>query len=573
MSVPEELGLGARPRRSGRRNNSGTANSGRERSVLWICVWVAASVIPILPYARPLVDYALADTPYAYLVWIPAFAFFWGGWSLSHMDKYNDDAELHVLIGVPAMVLAGALLMGGLSTFAGSFVGDSVGLLLWPLWALAVAWVLFGIGTTGVLLRPLIFMMLAWPPLYTAIVSFTNPILQNFAIDVSNGFANLFKWAQVSSQYGEILIRHGGTWLAIVISSACSGSDSFLAMIILLPIVLVLFQGSLLRKFLLIVIAAMLAIAMNLLRLILLILSDHAFGSDFTFGILHPVLGLILFACAIVLLWIIGRSIHVRPKASLAKQGLRSPGWGRVGVAGVFAIALTVILWPLYTFGAGSYGVPIAVNTDHLSALMPEVPGYFRNSLGLFDDSSLLGPGSYCRAFAYSTPTGAYAMAEEWWTYNLSALQSYGVHDCLLFHGYALLGQQSFDVAPGIAANAFAILLAPATVGGTRTAYEDVAFVYAAKYHGKNAYIRAEFMTPLAYDVTSKSPIARALPAAIQDLYADGGKDAGKLGALAGLTAQDRAELQNFRRFIFKFAQSALNGGAASTPLKSPTTV
>jgi exosortase len=533
---------------------------------------VAASVIPILPYARPLVDYALADTPYAYLVWIPAFAFFWGGWSLSRMDKYNDDAELNVLIGVPAMVLAGALLMGGLSTFAGSFVGDSVGLLLWPLWALAVAWVLFGIGTTGVLLRPLMFMMLAWPPLYTAIVSFTNPILQNFAIDVSNGFANLFKWAQVSTQYGEILIRHGGTWLAIVISSACSGSDSFLAMIILLPIVLVLFQGSLLRKFLLIVIAALLAIAMNLLRLILLILSDHVFGSDFTFGILHPVLGMILFACAIVLLWIIGRSIRVRPKASLARKGLRSPGWGRVGVTGVFAVALTVILWPLYTFGAGSYGVPIAVNTDHLSALMPEVPGYFRNSLGLFDDSSLLGPGSYCRAFAYSTPTGAYAMAEEWWTYDLSALQSYGVHDCLLFHGYAVLGQQSFDVAPGIAANAFAILLAPATIGGTRTAYEDVAFVYAAKYHGKDAYIRAEFMTPLAYDVTSKSPIARALPAAIQDLYANGGKDAGKLAALPGLTALDRAELQDFRQFIFKFAHSALKVGAVSTPLNSPTT-
>ncbi|MCY0869365.1 MAG: archaeosortase/exosortase family protein [Firmicutes bacterium] len=573
MSVPEELGIGARPRRSRKRDVTGARSGGRERSAMWILVWVAASVIPILPYAKPLVDYALADTPYAYLVWIPAFAFFWGGWSLTRMNTYNDDAELNVLVGVPAMVLAGALLMGGLSTFAGSFVGNSVGLLLWPLWALAVAWVLFGIGTTGVLLRPLIFMMLAWPPLYTAIVSFTNPILQNFAIDVSNGFANLFKWAQVSSQYGEILIRHGGTWLAIVISSACSGSDSFLAMIILLPIVLVLFQGSFWRKLMLIAIAALLAIAMNLLRLVLLILSDHIFGSDFTFGILHPVLGMILFACAIVLLWIIGRSIRVRPKPGVAMKGLRSPGWGRLGVTGVFTVALTVALWPLYTYGAGSYGVPIAVNTDHLSALMPEVPGYFRNSLGLFDDSSLLGPGSYCRAFAYSTPTGAYAMAEEWWTYDLSALQSYGVHDCLLFHGYSLLGQQSFDVAPGIAANAFAILLAPATVGGTRTAYEDVAFIYAAKYHGKNAYIRAEFMTPLAYDVTGKSAISVALPSAIRDLYADGGKGAGKLDALAGLTAQERAELEDFKTFIFSFARAALKGGGAATAQKAPTTV
>lgn len=558
----------SRSRRGRQRVRTGTRPL--HGSVGWIAVWIAASILPILPYAQPLWGDALADTPYAYLVWIPVFAFFWAGWSMSRTDAYKDDAELNGIMGVLLLLLSGALLVAGMTSWAGSFVGDSAGLLVWPLWALGLAWIMFGVGVTGKLVRPLLYLLLVWPPIYSWIVNVTNPILENLANASLTVFAHFAPWLRVSYVYGDYYVKHAGHWFGVQVSSVCSGSDSFLAMLILLPIILVLFEGTVLRKAILIGFAAVMSVVMNLLRLIILVISGHLVGSNFTFGTLHPVLGMILFVVTLIILALVGKLIGVRSKTVRATQSLPIPGWIRAGVAMAGALVLTVLLWPIYNWAAGSFGAPISVNTNNLSQLMPQMAGYNRSILGTFDEASVLGPGSYGRAFAYSNRQGGYMMAEEWWTYNLSALQSYGVNNCLLFHGYSVLGRQNFNVHPGVAAQAFAVLLPSNAAGGnSRGAFEDVAYIYAVKYKGRNAYIRAEFMTPIRYGVQVKGPLASVLPLALKAQYGASGSAAQTLSALPTLTAPERNSLQAFDFFVRTFARQSMKTVVSTAPIST----
>ena len=151
------------------------------QSLVWIYFWAIGGMLPMVPYASPLWKSALADSPYAYLIWIPAFAFIWGGWSLRRALTYNDDAELNGLMGVPMLLIVGTLLVMGMTKWQFSFVAQSAGLLLWPLWALGLAWLMFGVGVTPYLLRPMAYLLLSWPPLYELVVNRTNPILENLA--------------------------------------------------------------------------------------------------------------------------------------------------------------------------------------------------------------------------------------------------------------------------------------------------------------------------------------------------------------------------------------------------------
>ncbi len=536
-------------------------------SVGWIVLWIAASVLPILPYAQPLWNNALADTPYAYLVWIPAFAFLWAGWSMARTDQYKDDAELNGIMGMLLMLLSGGLLVAGMTSWAGGFVGNSTGLLVWPLWALGLAWLMFGLGITTRIVRPLLYLLLAWPSIYSWIVNMTNPVLENLANASLTVFAHFVPWLHVSSEYGDYYVNHAGHWFGVQVSSVCSGSDSFLAMIILLPIILVLFEGTVVRKLILIGLAAVMSVVMNLLRLIILVISGHLVGSNFTFGTLHPVLGLILFIVTLGILALVGKVIGVRGKMVQSSKSLPIPGVVRVGIAVASALALTVLLWPIYNWAAGSFGTPISVNTNNLSLLMPRMTGYNRSVLGTFNEASVLGPGSYGRAFAYTDRQGRYMMAEEWWTYNLSALQSYGVNNCLLFHGYSVLGRQNFIVRPGVAAQAFAVLLPPNAAGSnSRDAYEDVAYIYAVKYRGRDAYIRAEFMTPVRYGVQTTGPLASVLPLALKAQYGASGSARQALSALPALTAPERSNLRAFDFFVRTFASLSMKTVGNTAP-------
>jgi exosortase/archaeosortase family protein len=481
MSAPATVRLGGR----------GSATAPR------LILWVILSLAPVAGYALPLWQSALADTPLAYLVWVPVLAMAWGTWSLLHLGDYVDDGELDALLGLGLAAAAGFVMVLGLVRWPYTFVGESAGLLLWPLWSLGIAWLLFGLGASRVLLAPLGYLVLAWPPILSLVAAVSQGLLVDFAVRVLNALTPIVNWVGTTSAVGVYLVHTGASWYPVQVSMACSGADSVIAVLIVLPILLTQFLGSLWRKFALILAAVVLAVALNLLRLVMIISAIHLTGPAFGLGVLHPMLGFILFGVLVVAMNALARGIGLQPRA-LPDAATRLAPTSPFRVATALAVSgvLFALLLPLFTFGPGSPGKPIAARTASLSALMPSLPGFSRRLVGRFNDGSILGPGATSLAYAYTAKSGAYVMAELWATTDLGALTSYTYQNCLLFHGETIAVQRSFLLSADKAATEYGVLLPAPTVGGGRSEYADVEWTTAIAYHGTTYYIRAAVSAP-----------------------------------------------------------------------------
>lgn len=436
--------------------------------------WGLVSLIPMAAYAMPLWQNALADTPLAYLIWIPLLAVGWAGWNLATLSTpYPDDQELNVLLGVGLTALVGAILALAPMRWAASMVYGQAGLLLWPLWALGLAWILFGIGVTRRIALPLLYWGLAWPPLFSAIADATQGFLVGWASDAVKLLSRTTSWVHAGSLPGTFFVDHAGHSVEVVVAQACSGADSLLGAAILLPLLLTIWKGPAVRRAVLAALALAGALVLNWLRLLILVAAVHFLGGNVTFEVIHPFLGFALFALLGLILSALTRPLGLHPPA-VPKSALVLPGKKRLFVAGAFAAGLFTMLWPLFATPLGNAGNPLSVPYTELSRLIPPLPGFARSVAYEADESSILGPHSATLAFLYRTASGANALAEVWSTPNTAALASYGFRDCLLYHGDQIVATQSFALPSGLPAVAYAVAMAPTTVGGTRPIYVDV---------------------------------------------------------------------------------------------------
>ncbi len=276
----------------------------------------------------------------------------------------------------------------------------------------------------------------------------------------------------------------------MVISQACSGADSALGAAIILPVLLTQYVGGAWRKGLLVVGALTGAILFNLLRLAAIMASIHFAGSDFTFGLLHPMLGFVLFALLALLLVAAAGRLGLVPRPPSTVR-LAPVGWGRIGGSWLSGAVLFVSLWPLFTTPYGAPGKPLQVRTADVAALLPRLPGFRVTGVQRFNDASILGPGAVSLADTYVSRSGAQVLAEVWSTPDLGNLESYGFRDCLAFHGERTNAMRVFDVAPATAAADYALQLPPIAVGGAWVGYEDIEWESAVQIpDGSVRYLR-----------------------------------------------------------------------------------
>lgn len=470
----------------------------RGRAGALLVLWAVLALAPMAAYAFPLWQNALADTPTAYLVWIPFLAAAWGMWALREVRPYADDAEIDGILGIVLMVSVGALLILGPYRWPSLFFFHSLGLLLWPLWALAVVWMLFGVGVTRQLLGPLGYLALAWPPMLTAVAAVTQGVLLALAVGVLNRAGHLLPWfhAQVGVP-GTYLVHTAAAWTSIIVSQACSGADSLLAAAILIPLLLTQFQGAGGRKAALVAVTLAGAVVLNLVRLGAIIWALHAFGYRFAFGVLHPVLGFALFAVLSLSLVQVGGWLGLRLRPSVRRSpGLSLAGPFRTITAVLLSGALAFGLLPLLSVPAGAVGKPLPVANADPAALLPSLRGFRQTVVGRFDDSSILGPSSTSVAEAYRATSGAYLLAEVWETPNLSTLRSYTYDNCLLFHGDDLTAIRPILLGKDAVGTAYAVRMPAAVPGGLRAMYADVEWTTSIQTSQGVRYLRYSIAAP-----------------------------------------------------------------------------
>jgi len=428
--------------------------------------WAFLSVWPMIFYAQPLWQNALADTPIAYLIWIPILSMAWAWWNLGTIAQpYPDDAEANLLLGGLATLVIGLILALGPVRWPSTFVYEHAGLLLWPFWSLSLAWILFGLGATRYLLAPLAYLFLAWPPIFGAIADRTQNILVRWAITALTWLAHQVPWL-ITGPTGTFYVRHGSQWAGVVIAQACSGADSLLGAAILIPLMLTILKGPWRRLAILVGTALVGALLINWVRLFIIVGAVHWVGSGWTFTYLHPILGFLLFAGLALGLTGLAGALRLRVPQAWHGQALPRIQRAQPILSGLFAAFLFLGLLPYLSLPPGYFGNPAPEPTDHLSRLMPRLAGFTRLPKYYANESSILGPGSATLADLYVSDRGAQILTEVWSTPSASNLASYGFHNCLLYHGENVQAQWSFGLAPGIAATAYAVSLPPAVYGG-----------------------------------------------------------------------------------------------------------
>ncbi len=460
---------------------------------LRLSVWALVSLGPMAAYAAPLWQNILADTPIAYLIWIPLLAVSWAAQELRRGAVPQGDAELDAILGVGLLLVTGAALVIGPARWPYSFVMDSGGLLLWPLWLLGTSWLIFGIGVTPCLLAPAAYLLLAWPPILSQVAALTQNVLVRVAIGAITGLVRFVPWLHAQGQ-GTFLVAHGASTVPVLVSNACSGADSALGAAILLPVLLARLSGAPWRKAILVIVAIAGAVALNLLRLAAIVAAIHFFGASFALGVVHPSLGFVLFAfLALAMLAASGwLGLRQSPLGDLPRTG----GSGRLWLSLALGAGLFAVLVPLFSVHPGAPGSPLGVRSESPWALMPRLTGFTAKDPQHFDDASILGPGGYSVAQTYVAPGGATVLAEVWLTPNLATLESYGFRDCLLFHGEQIGATRTFAISAGTPAVDYALSLPPEVVGGVTQPYEDIEWESAVRLPGGSVrYLRYALAT------------------------------------------------------------------------------
>ncbi len=307
-----------------------------------------AFILASIPFALAsgrLIQDSLSDVPEAYLVFIPLVAYFWIALSLHRMEAGRSADKLRalvvwLLIGTTGLILEWALGAQYSSRF------DTSAFLLWPAWTGLVVWVLYGSGALARVWKPLLYLYLVWPPLYMAIINFFNPHLERASFAILYHLARDLSWLSVIRP-GSYAIQYGNHLTAIAnVTAACSGSDSILALLVVFPAALLVFESTVTRKLALIGIGCLLAFIANNIRIIVILGAVHAWGPYWGFDVFHPLLGPIMFVALLAsLLSYGGLTVPRRAQGNSVSVAARASGqvyWLLGAAVGVAALLFHV---------------------------------------------------------------------------------------------------------------------------------------------------------------------------------------------------------------------------------------
>lgn len=322
--------------------------SGRVRIArAWLGLWLLASVVPFVAPAWRLAGMAMTDVPEAYLATIPVAAFAWAGWTLSNASLARPQARRRLDAPI-ALALGACLVLAGMQWLVPHGVGVGDALVLWPLWSAGVAVAFWGRGALRVLWAPLAYLVLAWPPPYLAVIAAIDPTLIRWGYMVLVHVARTTTWMHpLSALPVRFGIQTPSGPLDVNVTAACSGSDSILALIVLFPVLLALFRGSIRRKVLLVLVGVIGAFVANLVRILTIVWVAHAVSVPLAFNVVHPILGPFLFA-ALVLAVLLGGGLTARAGATgpLDSAAMPAPSSGATVCVVVASLCMMAAVRP-----------------------------------------------------------------------------------------------------------------------------------------------------------------------------------------------------------------------------------
>ena len=246
------------------------------------------------------------DTPLADLVLVPPIA---AALVFAAVRRHSFVAYLRLgrFDYLLASLLAGVALLlvaAGPTLWSKYFWAMRIDLLTVPLFAAAAIVLLFGSRALIPLGFPLLFLLLAWPLPYDALLEHA---LTSFTSSTAWAVERAAAWTHVATPVAgadasRYVVRHGSGTIVVSVASACSGVNGLVGFGVVGIAALWLVRGRFVRRFAWLAFGAALVWVLNVVRIVAVLFTGQQLGEHAAFDLLHPIAGIVALNLAFLLL-------------------------------------------------------------------------------------------------------------------------------------------------------------------------------------------------------------------------------------------------------------------------------
>jgi exosortase/archaeosortase family protein len=320
------------------------------------------------------------------------------------------------------------------------------------------------------------FLFLAWPfPYQTVLLR----VLDGFTRATLAAIEAILKVIPVatpaSSPNGPLfVVVHDGHSFPLSIVSACSGVNSVVGFLLVGSAFGVVVRGPIVRKTLWLLGGMAMIWWINLERIVFIFWAGRAWGENVALNVLHPFVGLVLFAVGVLLMVLflepLGMDIAIARPAPTT-QSPRGPQRRTERKKAVMAVpkvymAILIVLGSAAVLGVNNLGLK-SFNLVADASGQPKLDAYITAPVGadgwnfrrvasfdwarpLFGDTSVWDRYVFRATDRANLFTTTPVVADVIVTPDLASFSAYGVEACYQFHGYALRDVAQVGLGGGI---------------------------------------------------------------------------------------------------------------------------
>ena len=462
MTAPVTLEAAAPPLSSVRR----WLAAGDERTVA--VRTAAALVLVVVAYHTSLWSLLrgiTVDTPLAYLGLVPFIAAALGVYLARPRPGEPEihDRMVDRIVAVPLLAIAVISLVLIPARMSVVYWLWRIDLLAMPFFVAGVITLLFGVRMLWRTKAAVLFLFLAWPmPARWAVTALLDRLSELTAAAVGLIVRVVPLAAPVEGDVSSFTIPHGAQGFRVQIASACSGANGLVGFLLVAGAAAIALRGSRLRKMAWLGVGTALVMALNVLRIMLILFVGRFAGETASIDVLHPTIGLVMFNVAVLVMVVnahrFGLTLPRRRGASRTSTVMRAVPTARRAMlclvpvallAGVFNNGLT-----RYDPIASSIGTPrlagFARSGADLTGFSAKPVASFQNGKRFFGEDSTWIRFSYEGFGTTDLSSDVPVLADVINTSSLQSFSDFGLEACYQFHGYGMQDVRRVDLGNGV---------------------------------------------------------------------------------------------------------------------------
>ena len=457
------------------------------RTAVQMGVLIAVTVIAYSYSLTTLVQLADLNSPLAYVSLVPIMALILAGVHSrpSQPEPSIHDRQTDYIIGVPLMLAALCVNLFLPTKLSAMFWVYRIDLLTLPFFVAGAVAVIFGLRVLWRQKVAVVFLFLAWTYPYTSVLL---GLLNAFTTATLFGLTQVLRVVHVATPTGGVgntlfLVSHNGHRFELSVISACSGVSSVVGFFLVGTAFAAVIRGPLVRKLVWLVGGMALLWGLNLFRLVLVFWAGQHFGEHFAIDVLHPYIGLFLFAVGVAIMILCIRPMGLRigneGRAPIAgepesKEAAPSQARGRTHDLPVphvfFAVSLVLVIAIIlgitnvglqtYNLVADVSGSPKVLSfiDDPITPIgwTSRYQATFEWAAPLFGEQSVWNRYDLYPGAGGDLQARTQVIADVIDTPDLQTFAAFGVEECYQFHGYSLNNVSQVSLPGGITGQSLA---------------------------------------------------------------------------------------------------------------------